>query len=66
MKVKCIENYGFYDNCLTIGKTYDVIKKDNNGDYWIINDKGEEDWFPEDCFKLLSEYRIKTINKLLE
>ena len=63
MKVKCIGNVG--ESNLTIGKTYEVTRKDENL-YWIINDKGIEDWYPKELFKTLAEMRNDKINKLLE
>ena len=65
MKIKCIEDRGF-DNLLTIGKTYDVIKVQSDGDYVIIDDLGSENWYYKEDFKPLSEIRNDTINKLLE
>ena len=64
MKVKCIKNNGL-GNHLTIGKTYDVIRIGKWDNYIIIDDKGKEDWFYKEDFKLLSEIRNNKINKLL-
>ena len=64
MKIKCIANYVNY---ITVGKTYDVIYIFSNGDYGIIDDKGNQDWYyPKSYFKPVSEIRNETINKLLE
>ena len=62
MKIKCINNNGW--EYLTVDKTYEVIEDDNW--YWIINDKGIEDWYPKELFKTLAEMRNDKINKLLE
>jgi hypothetical protein len=64
MKVKCIKNID-YEHHLKIGKTYDVINIDYYGNYIIINNKGNRDWYPGKWFKSLAEYRIEKINKLL-
>ena len=63
MKVKCIENDG-WNNFLTIGKFYEVIDEDIYC-YKVINDRGIEDRLPKRWFKLLSEIRNETIDKLL-
>lgn len=63
MKIKCIDKGIF--SYLTIGKTYEVTRKDENL-YWIINDKDAEDWYFKNWFISLSEYRNDKINKLLE
>lgn len=66
MKVKCIDDDGWKDR-LTIGKTYEVIEVQSDGDYVIIDDIGDENWFHDKRnFKTISEYRNETINKLLE
>ena len=64
MKVKCIDT-SCYGDYLTIGKTYEIIDEYEN-DYQIIDDENDEDWFPKDWFKPLSEIRNEIINKLLE
>ena len=61
MKVKCINNW--LD--ITIGKTYEVLEMDGNW-YNIINDISDVRGYPKKWFKLLSEIRNETINKLLE
>jgi hypothetical protein len=61
MKVKCITNI----NTLTIGKIYDIINYNNDGDYIISNDNGYKFCYPKEWFKPLSEYRNETIDKLL-
>jgi hypothetical protein len=69
MKIVCVDNdimletyrRGIY---LTVGKTYDVIEKEDNL-YHIINDINNEDWYGQFRFKLLSEYRNDKIDKLL-
>ena len=63
MKVKCIDKDGWKN--LTIGKTYEVIREDEDCVCLIIDDRGYECWFFKTCFKPLSELRNETINKLL-
>ena len=65
MKIVCINKNG-YNGDITIGKTYEVIHINDYGDYIIINDKGDKNWYPKDRFKSLSEIRADKINKLLE
>jgi hypothetical protein len=69
MKVKCIDNtnpYGVKYINITIGKIYNVFKKDPHY-YWIMNDGNcDEISYPKKCFKLLSEIRNEKIDKLLE
>jgi hypothetical protein len=63
MKVKCINNN--YWKYLTIGKTYDVIHINYNGDYIIMDDDNDKLWYPKEFFKPLSEIRNEKIDKLL-
>ena len=67
MKVKCI-NMGYQKDTynLTIGKIYDVIYIYGDGDYIIVDDSGDDMWYPMEYFKSLSKIRNDTINKLLE
>ena len=65
MKVKCIKNED-QEYCLTIGKTYEVIRIYPDGDYTIIDDIGGENWYYKNRFIPLSEYRNNKIDKLLE
>ena len=66
MKVKCIYNIGNLYQTLTINKTYEVIRENDNW-YWIINDKGKEDYYRRDWFKpTVAEIRNEKINKLLK
>ena len=51
MKVKCID-VSIYNHCLTICKIYEVIKFDKYGNYIIIDDKGREDCYFKEWFKL--------------
>ena len=65
MKVVCIRN-NTWAGGITIGKIYDVIKLSvNDGDYIIKNDRDEIWHYPKKWFKLLSEIRNETIDKLL-
>ena len=64
MKVVCINKYG--RKYLTEGKTYEVIKIDDDGDYWIIDDTNNKWCFLKKCFKPLYEIRNEKINRLLE
>ena len=64
MKVKCIYNGNLPS--LTIDKTYDAISEHDKC-YYIINDKGKEDYYWRDWFKpAVAEMRNEKINKLLE
>ena len=66
MKIKCINNkWNNKKLSLTIGKSYDVT---NKTEYWyqIIDDDGIRGYYPKERFKLLSELRNETIDKLLE
>ena len=63
MKVKCIMIRWYY--ALTIGKTYNVIGINKYNNYIIINDNGIRGYYPKEWFKLLSELRNETIDKLL-
>ena len=71
MKVKCIYNKGL-EKWLTIGKTYEVIVRDDEVTiniitwYCIIDDIGEKNWYIIELFRPLSEIRNEKINKLLE
>ena len=57
---------------LTIGKTYEVIVRDDEVTiniitwYCIIDDIGEKNWYIIELFRPLSEIRNEKINKLLE
>ena len=64
MKIKCIDN-NRWESYLTIDKTYDVIYINKYGDYYIMDNNGYR-WWSNLRFKLLSEIRNETINKLLE
>ena len=67
MKVICINKKG-YDEYLTIGKTYDVIKEEYGDLYIIIGDNDDVCSFFKHRFTKLSlaEIRNDKINKLLE
>ena len=68
MKVVCIGRK-YHEDCLTIGKTYEVIREDisyNYAWYYIINDAFIEYWYQTEYFKPLFEIRAEKINKLLE
>jgi hypothetical protein len=67
MKVKCIDNNNWH--YLTLGKIYDVIEIDDEGDYYIIDNENDKLWVSKEWFKLLSEFikeRNNKIDKLLE
>ena len=66
MKVKCIAEYYEVDNCLTLGKTYDVIGIYYDYGYTIMCDSGYQWYCEKEFLKPLSEIRNDTINKLLE
>ena len=63
MKVKCINNKGHL--YITIGKTYEVVSIDADGDYIIIDDNGHDWWYQKQYFKTLSEIRNEKIERLL-
>ena len=62
MKVKCIDDNNWY---LTIGKIYETIGEYKYS-YQIRDDDGDICWPPKEYFRILSEIRNETINKLLE
>jgi hypothetical protein len=64
MKIVCVDNDGGWEDFLTLGKTYDVIYN-NKYCYNILNDNGDDDWFNNSRFKILTEIRNDKINKLL-
>lgn len=48
-KVKCVR-IELGSSCLTVGKVYDVIAVDEDGDIWIIGDVGDEFFmYPREC-----------------
>ena len=51
MKIECIKTHDY----ITVGKIYEIIRLLTDGDYIIINDNGNEDWFPKKWFKPISE-----------
>lgn len=47
MKVKCISEE---DPSFTLGRLYDVLSIDSEGDIWVFDDGGYEYFFyPEEC-----------------
>jgi hypothetical protein len=65
-KIICIDNGGY--RYLTIDKTYYTTEYKNDY-YYIISDRDIkydiDEWYPEECFNPLSEYRNDKIDKLL-
>ena len=63
MKVECISNE---DSDLTIGKSYEIIKKGING-YWVIDDMDIKTWYHTYLFKPVCKCnknkKIKCVNK---
>ena len=53
MKVKCIAMLFGYGDLMTIGKEYEVDEIEN-GEYWIEDDQGEYNPFPQECFEVVS------------
>lgn len=53
-KIKCIDAR-CTDN-MTQGKVYTVTKVMNDGDPYVLNDVGEQDWWAARRFELVSEY----------
>lgn len=49
---------------LTIGKTYDVIRKDSFGQYYIKDDTGHERWYNSNRFILIDEERERKLKQL--
>jgi hypothetical protein len=49
---------------LTIGKTYDVIRKDKFGQYYIKDDTGHERWYNSNRFILIDEERERKLKQL--
>jgi hypothetical protein len=64
MKVVCIYNKG-WEKWITLGKTYEIIRINEDGDYWIIDDENDELWVAKEWFKSLSEIRNEKIDELL-
>lgn len=53
-KIKCIDARG--TNNMTQGKVYTVTKVMNDGDPYVLNDVGAQDWWAARRFELVSEY----------
>ena len=67
MKIKCIKNNGWSHTNITVGKTYDVIEYDKDGNYLIIDDAHCKSWYLKFYFEpAVAEMRNDKINKLLE
>ena len=73
LKVVCVRNHysvGVVDNeyGLTIGRLYIVSSKYNINDsitYTLINDLNEMDYYPDDWFMKLEDYRSEVIGDIL-
>jgi hypothetical protein len=64
MKVKCIKNNNWIFH-LTVSEIYNIVDI-NDSYYKIIDDIGNERWYPKKWFKTLSEIRNEKIYKLLK
>lgn len=53
MKVKCTAVIWGYDDLMTKGKLYEVGEVEP-GEYWIEDDQGCYNPFPQDCFEVVS------------
>jgi hypothetical protein len=61
-----VKYIGTDSSVLTTDKSYEVIRKDNYSDYYVvIGDGGAETWDWCERFVSISEDRDKKINKLL-
>ena len=54
MKVICRDRLLFDGDLLTIGKEYEVEEVEN-GDYWIEDDNGNYNPFPQELFEVISK-----------
>jgi hypothetical protein len=67
----CINNYRNYEDSernlhnITIGKFYDILNF-KNGNYWILDDNGNQRGIPVECFISVEEWRDNQINQILE
>lgn len=50
MIVKCVDILFGYNDFMTIGKKYEVYDIEY-GEYWIDDDRGEHNPFPQECFE---------------
>ena len=73
MKVVCIKKYRstnlVYE--LTYGKVYDTLPGCglpgiDNYNYWIINDKGNKEYYMRSKFLTLEEFRNRKIQNILK
>ena len=53
MKVKCTAVMWGYSDLMTEGKEYEVGEVEP-GEYWIEDDCGNYNPFPQDCFEVVS------------
>lgn len=74
MKLICNRDYKGYNvigDELTYGKVYDISPRENSGlvideiNWWIINDKGQEQYYFKFMFVTLEEWREIQLNKLV-
>ena len=77
MKLVCNRDYKNWEGIsdeLTYGKVYDILPNRVGFDsrlvidscnWWIINDKGQEQYYFKFMFVTLEEWRDKQLNKLL-
>jgi len=77
MKIVCNRDYKKWEGIsdeLTYGKVYDILPKQvgfdsrlviDSNNWWIINDKGQEQYYFKFMFVTLEEWRELQLNKLL-
>lgn len=53
MIVRCVEVLFGFSDLMTIGKEYEVDEIEH-GEYWIEDDSGEYNPFPQECFEVVS------------
>jgi hypothetical protein len=61
----------YYEN-ITPGKVYNILNFKNGlslhefGNYWIIDDNGNQRGIPTECFMSVEKWRDNQINQILE
>ena len=53
IKIKCTSVIWGYNDLMTKGKEYECIEVEN-GEFWIEDDSGNYNPFPQDCFEVVS------------
>jgi flagellar basal body rod protein FlgF len=72
MKVVCIKKYHSQglQHELTYGKVYETVRGLNipsidDFNYWIINDRGQREYYSKNTFLKLDEWRKRQLSKIL-